>query len=188
VSLFCQQIIFTGTRECSYSEPRWRVTHDKAACTAPTCCGKLLVKNKSLKKCFDRALNCTCFSPTVTTVSPNQPVLRRPTWRFVEGLDTVTRVWLIIIILIQFSLFYKAQYHKFWMCLRGLYNLYTYDIPVPGPHIGSRKTPKKFHREKYFRRATEEVPCPGWTEARCHVYRRSHYRVTTHSMNMTMYE
>jgi len=24
-----------------------------------------------------------------------------------------------------------------------LYNLYTYDIPVPGPHIGSGKTPKK---------------------------------------------
>jgi len=26
------------------------------------------------------------------------------------------------------------------MLLRGLYNLYTYDIPVPGPHIGSGKT------------------------------------------------
>uniref|UniRef100_A0A8C3AZU8 EGF-like domain-containing protein n=1 Tax=Cyclopterus lumpus TaxID=8103 RepID=A0A8C3AZU8_CYCLU len=35
----------------------------------------------------------------------------------------------------QFSLFCIAQYHKLQICLRGLYNLYTYDIPVPGPHI-----------------------------------------------------
>jgi len=41
---------------------------------------------------------------------------------------------------IQFNLFYIAQYHKIQICLRGLYNLYTYDIPVPGPHIGSGKT------------------------------------------------
>jgi len=48
----------------------------------------------------------------------------------------------------------------------GLYNLYTYDIPVPGPHIGSGKTPKKIEkktihkekREEPFRRATEEDP------------------------------
>jgi len=40
-----------------------------------------------------------------------------------------------------------------------IYNLYTYDIPVPGPHIGSGETPPKklkntFRGEK--RRATEE--------------------------------
>jgi len=29
------------------------------------------------------------------------------------------------------------------ICLWVLYNLHTYDIPVPGPHIGSGKTPKK---------------------------------------------
>jgi len=43
------------------------------------------------------------------------------------------------------------------------------DIPVPGPHIGSGKTPpKNFYRgksEEPFRRATEEDPSPGWTEA-----------------------
>jgi len=51
---------------------------------------------------------------------------------------------------IQFNLFYIAQYHKLQICLSGLYNLYTYDIPVPEPHIGSQKTPqiKPFHREK----------------------------------------
>jgi len=42
----------------------------------------------------------------------------------------------------------------------------------PGPHIGSGKTTqeieKTFHgerREETFRRATEEDPSPGWTEA-----------------------
>jgi len=43
--------------------------------------------------------------------------------------------------------------------------LYTYDIPVPGPHIGSGKTPPKKQeikkhsqekREETLRRATEE--------------------------------
>uniref|UniRef100_A0A8C2WGV9 C-type lectin domain-containing protein n=1 Tax=Cyclopterus lumpus TaxID=8103 RepID=A0A8C2WGV9_CYCLU len=29
----------------------------------------------------------------------------------------------------QFSLFSIAQYHKLQICLRGLYNLYTHDIP-----------------------------------------------------------
>jgi len=38
---------------------------------------------------------------------------------------------------IQFSLFCIAQYHKLRTCLRGLYNLYTYDIPDLWPHIGS---------------------------------------------------
>jgi len=36
---------------------------------------------------------------------------------------------------IQFILY--SQYHKLRICL---YNLYTYDIAVPGPHIGSGKT------------------------------------------------
>jgi len=31
--------------------------------------------------------------------------------------------------LIQFSLFYIAQYHMLQMCLTGIYNLYKYDIP-----------------------------------------------------------
>uniref|UniRef100_A0A8C2ZFW0 Thymus, brain and testes associated n=1 Tax=Cyclopterus lumpus TaxID=8103 RepID=A0A8C2ZFW0_CYCLU len=63
------------------------------------------------------------------------------------------------------------------ICLRGLYNLYTYDIPVPGPHIESGKTPPKnlFHREtreETFRRATEEDPSPRMNRSnRCHVYR-----------------
>jgi len=34
------------------------------------------------------------------------------------------------------SWFCIAQYHKLQMCLRGLYNLYTYDIPDLWPHIG----------------------------------------------------
>jgi len=46
-------------------------------------------------------------------------------------------------LLIQFSLFYIAQYHKWLIFLRGLCNLYTYDIPDLWPHIGSGKTPKK---------------------------------------------
>jgi len=45
--------------------------------------------------------------------------------------------------LLQSSLFSKAQYHKLQICLRGLYNLYTYDIPDLWPPIGSGKTPKK---------------------------------------------
>jgi len=49
---------------------------------------------------------------------------------------------------IQFSLFCIAQYHKLQICLKGLYNLYTYDIPVPGPHIGSGKTYKNYTGKK----------------------------------------
>jgi len=38
---------------------------------------------------------------------------------------------------------------KLQISFRGFYSLYTYDIPVPGPHIGSGKTPKKsFQGEK----------------------------------------
>jgi len=73
---------------------------------------------------------------------------------------------------------------KSQICLRGLYN----------PHIGSiapKKEEKKLSqgkRGKTFRRATEEDPSPGWTEAR-DVQNEQRYRVTTHSMNMTeMYE
>jgi len=72
---------------------------------------------------------------------------------------------------IQFSLFCIAHYQTLQICLKELYNLYTYDIPVPGPHIGSEKTLKKYNksfqrekREETFRRATEEDPSPGWTE------------------------
>jgi len=50
--------------------------------------------------------------------------------------------------LIQFSLFCIAHYHKIQICLRGLYNLYTYDIPDLWPHIGSGKTPKKSKKTK----------------------------------------
>jgi len=39
--------------------------------------------------------------------------------------------------------YFRAQYHKLRICLRGLYNLYTYDIPVLGPHI--RSPSKKWH-------------------------------------------
>jgi len=55
------------------------------------------------------------------------------------------------------------------------------DIPVPGPHIGSGKTPKQpftgKKRQETFRRATEEDSSPGWTEGQI--------RVKTHSLNMT---
>jgi len=50
--------------------------------------------------------------------------------------------------------------------------VYTSDIPVPGPHIGSGKTSRNRKnpftwkkREETFRRATEEDPSPGWTDA-----------------------
>jgi len=71
--------------------------------------------------------------------------------------------------MIQFKLFCIAHYHKMQVCLRGLYSLYTYDIPDLWPHIGSGKTlPKNRKRtgeksEELFRRATEEDPSPGWT-------------------------
>jgi len=39
--------------------------------------------------------------------------------------------------------FVKPNITNYKVSLKGLYNLYTYDIPVPGPHIGSVKTPKK---------------------------------------------
>jgi len=66
------------------------------------------------------------------------------------------------------------------MCIRGLYNLYTSDIPVPGPHIGSGKTPQKNRKNSFtgkkvkttFRRTTEEDPSPRMDRSdRCHVYR-----------------
>jgi len=58
------------------------------------------------------------------------------------------------------------------ICLRGLYSLYTYDIPDLWPHIGSGKNSQKIgkklsqgkKREETFRRAREEDPSPGWTE------------------------
>jgi len=50
---------------------------------------------------------------------------------------------------IQFSLFCIAHYHKLQMCLLGLYNLYTYNIPVPEPHIGSEKTPPKKRADEW---------------------------------------
>jgi len=59
------------------------------------------------------------------------------------------------------------------MYLRGLYSVYVYDIPVPGPHIGLGEIPQKIEKnlscgkkEETFRRATEEDPSPGWREAR----------------------
>jgi len=88
---------------------------------------------------------------------------------------------------VEFSLFCIAQYHKLRICLKGLYNLYTYDIPDLWPHIRSGKTPKKStqkklsqgkKREETFRRATEEDPSPGWTEDRRHVTRRNQLRGT----------
>jgi len=44
---------------------------------------------------------------------------------------------------IQFSVFYIAQYHKLRICLRGLYNLYTYDIPCPRTSHRIRKNSLK---------------------------------------------
>jgi len=41
------------------------------------------------------------------------------------------------------QLFCIAQKPKSQICLRGLYNLYPYDIPVPGPHVGSGKSSQK---------------------------------------------
>jgi len=38
----------------------------------------------------------------------------------------------------QFTLFCKTQYHKLQICLKGLYNLYTYNIPDPGQFIFSK--------------------------------------------------
>jgi len=52
------------------------------------------------------------------------------------------------------------------ICLKGLYNLYTYDILVPGPHIGSRKNP--FTGKKGKKPSGElqrRIPLPGWTDA-----------------------
>jgi len=64
---------------------------------------------------------------------------------------------------IQFSL---AHSHK--LTSEG-FTIYTYDIPVPEPHNGSGQTPKQpfpgEKREETFRRATEEDPSPGWTDA-----------------------
>jgi len=53
--------------------------------------------------------------------------------------------------LIQFSLFSIAQYHKLRICLRELDSLYTYDIPLPGPHIASGKNSQKYKHGKKLR-------------------------------------
>jgi len=69
------------------------------------------------------------------------------------------------------------------------------DIPVPKPHIGSEKLPR--NRKNVLQgkkgRNLEESNRGGSLSRmdrsnRCHVYRRNHYRVITHSMSMTEYE
>jgi len=66
---------------------------------------------------------------------------------------------------IQFSSFCIAHYHKLEICLRGLYNLYTYDIPDLWPQFGSEKNSQEIEKnlsqgkkEETFRRSTEEDP------------------------------
>jgi len=65
------------------------------------------------------------------------------------------------ILSIQFR-FCIAKNYKSQTCFKGLYSLYTYDIPVPGAHIGSGKTPPKtldgIKREDTFKKDTEEDP------------------------------
>jgi len=69
--------------------------------------------------------------------------------------------------------FEQPKYHKLSNCLRGLFNMYAYDNPVPGPHIGSGKQQRR-------------IPFPGWTEAIDVMYTGEQlYRVTTHLINMT---
>jgi len=93
---------------------------------------------------------------------------------------------------IQFSLFCLAQYKKFWICLKGLFNLYTYDIPDLWPHIGSSKTPKNKEKtlsggkngRKLWGEQQRRIPLQDGQKNRHHVTRRNHYRVTTHSMGM----
>jgi len=59
------------------------------------------------------------------------------------------------------------------ICPRGLYNLYTYDIPNLGPHIGSGKFPQKVKKKTFMgkkgRKPSGEqqrrIPILGWTEA-----------------------
>jgi len=60
----------------------------------------------------------------------------------------------------NFSLFYTAQYHKLQICLRGLYNLYTYDIAFPGPHIDEEVPDFLFHY-RWKRRSPDGVCWEG---------------------------
>jgi len=88
---------------------------------------------------------------------------------------------------IQFSLFCIAQYHKLQICLRGLYNLDTYHIPVPGPHIrtNSQEIEKKPFTGKKGKKPSGEqqrrIPLQDGQNNRCHVT-RNHYTVTTLGM------
>jgi len=47
------------------------------------------------------------------------------------------------LILVAYSIQFILYSPISQICLKEFYNLYTYDIPVPGPHIGSGKTPNK---------------------------------------------
>jgi len=93
----------------------------------------------------------------------------------------------VILNKIQFSLFYEAQYHKLRICLSRLNNLYTDDIPDLWPRIRSEKKP--FAGKKKSRTLQESNR--GGSLSRmdrnniCHVTRRNHYRVITHSMSLT---
>jgi len=102
------------------------------------------------------------------------------TWGNFLDQQIEARVWRSI----QFNSVYFIH-HKLKICLKGLFNLYTYNIPILWPHIESGETPKKskkpFHREKReetFRRAAEEDPSPRMDRSnRWHVYITKHYRV-----------
>ena len=93
----------------------------------------------------------------------------------------LSKYWQTLFNSIQFILYSPKS--QIQICLWGLNSLYTYDIPVPGPHIGSGKTPPKKisgktlsqgkkRGEETWGRATEEDPSPRMDRSnRCHVYR-----------------
>jgi len=100
------------------------------------------------------------------------PILWTPDTKVHESVTTVSEVLEpsclapVKVDSIQFSLFCVAQYHNLQICLRGLYNLYTYDIPDLWPHTGSgKKLKQNFHGGKKVRTLQES------RSNRCHVTR-----------------
>jgi len=79
---------------------------------------------------------------------------------------------------------------KLQICLRGLYNLYTetsltFDLTSDQELTRNSQKKKPFHGKKKGRNQQRRTPLQDGQKNICHVYRRNHDRVTTHSMNMT---
>jgi len=122
-------------------------------------------------------------SETLTCWCTTADLFTSGMWTFAPGRNALTSD--TVAFHIQFSLFCIAQYHKLHIFLRGLYNLthttsLTFDLTSDQEQLRLKKTPLGEQQRR--------IPLQDGQNNRSHVTRRNHYRVTTHSMSMTVYE